>query len=71
MIKKSPQSIVSTHTSTRGTKVLDVRAENLGQDERSCVVYGMPKEAHKLGATPKEVPLSKIPLEIMNYWNKK
>lgn len=51
--------------------MLDVRAENLGQGERSCVVYGMPKEAHKLGATPKEVPLSKIPLEIMNYWNKK
>lgn len=52
-------------------EMLDAGAETLGQDERSCVVYGMPKEAHKLGATPKEVPLSKIPLEIMNYWNKK
>lgn len=52
-------------------EMLDAGAETLGQDERSCVVYGMPKEAHKLGATPKEVPLGKIPLEIMNYWNKK
>ncbi|WP_026295334.1 protein-glutamate methylesterase/protein-glutamine glutaminase [Methylophilus methylotrophus] len=52
-------------------EMLDAGAETLGQDERSCVVYGMPKEAHKLGATPKEVALSKIPLEIMNYWNKK
>lgn len=49
----------------------DAGAQTLGQDERSCVVYGMPKEAHKLGATQREVPLSKIPFEIINYWNKK
>lgn len=49
----------------------DAGAQTLGQDERSCVVYGMPKEANKLGATQKEVPLGKIPLEIMNYWNRK
>lgn len=52
-------------------EMLEAGAETLGQDERSCVVYGMPKEAHKLGATQKEVPLSKIPFEIMSYWNKK
>lgn len=52
-------------------EMLEAGAETLGQDERSCVVYGMPKEAHKLGATQREVPLSKIPSEIMNYWNKK
>jgi len=52
-------------------EMLDAGAQTVGQDERSCVVYGMPKEANKLGATQKEVPLSKIPLEIMNYWNRK
>lgn len=52
-------------------EMLDAGAQTLGQDERSCVVYGMPREAHKLGATQKEVPLSKIPSEIINYWNKK
>lgn len=52
-------------------EMLDAGAQTLGQDERSCVVYGMPREAHKLGATQKEVPLSKIPFEIINYWNKK
>jgi len=52
-------------------EMLDAGAETLGQDERSCVVYGMPKEAHKLGATKREVPLNKIPFEIINYWNKR
>lgn len=45
----------------------DVGAATLGQDERSCVVYGMPKEANKLGAVQRELPLSKIPQEIVNY----
>jgi two-component system chemotaxis response regulator CheB len=37
------------------------------QDEESCVVFGMPKEAIALGATEKVVPLSQIPREIM-FW---
>ncbi|MDP8567335.1 protein-glutamate methylesterase/protein-glutamine glutaminase [Methylophilus aquaticus] len=45
----------------------DVGAATLGQDEHSCVVYGMPKEANKLGAVQRELPLSKIPQEIVNY----
>ena len=45
----------------------DVGAATLGQDERSCVVYGMPKEANKLGAVQRELPLAKIPQEIVNY----
>ncbi len=45
----------------------DAGATTLGQDERSCVVYGMPKEANKLGAVQRELPLSKIPQEIVNY----
>ncbi len=36
-------------------------AHTLAQDEESCVVFGMPKEAIKLGAADKVVPLSQIP----------
>jgi two-component system chemotaxis response regulator CheB len=35
------------------------------QDEESCVVFGMPKEAIACGAVEKIVPLSQIPREIM------
>jgi two-component system chemotaxis response regulator CheB len=36
-------------------------AHTFGQNEATCVVYGMPKEAFKLGAVQEEVPLDKIP----------
>ena len=42
-------------------------AQTLGQDEASCVVYGMPKEAVKLGAVARAVSLQQIPQEIMRY----
>ena len=40
-------------------------AKTVGQDEESCVVYGMPKEAVKRGAVEKTVPLTSIGREIM------
>ena len=39
-------------------------AQTVGQDEASCVVYGMPKEAVKRGAVAKVVPLDGIAREI-------
>ncbi len=33
----------------------------------SAVVYGMPKEAVKLGAVDKELPLGRIAYEIVSY----
>lgn len=42
-------------------------ARTIGQNEASCVVYGMPKEAFKLGAVDQEVNLSDIPRVIMGY----
>lgn len=42
-------------------------AHTLGQNEESCVVYGMPREAFKKGAVEREVHLNKIPHEIMEY----
>ncbi|MBS0173806.1 MAG: chemotaxis response regulator protein-glutamate methylesterase, partial [Nitrospira sp.] len=35
------------------------------QDEASCVVYGMPKEAVKLGAVDRTLALDAIPQEIV------
>jgi two-component system, chemotaxis family, protein-glutamate methylesterase/glutaminase len=39
-------------------------AHTLAQDEESCVVYGMPKEAVQRGAVEKSVPLHAIAREI-------
>jgi len=41
-------------------------ARTLGQDEPSCIVYGMPKAAHEIGAVEAEVPLGKMAQEILN-----
>jgi two-component system chemotaxis response regulator CheB len=41
-------------------------APTLAQDEATCVVYGMPKEAVKLGAVEEIVPLPKIPRAIIS-----
>ena len=40
-------------------------ARTLAQDEDSCVVFGMPKEAIKLGGVERTVPLGAIAREIM------
>ncbi len=42
----------------------DAGAHTLAQDEASCVVYGMPKEAVKRGAVERSVPLQQIANEI-------
>ena len=36
-------------------------ARTMAQDEESCIVFGMPKEAIKLGAADRVVPLAQIP----------
>ncbi|MEA3487549.1 MAG: chemotaxis response regulator protein-glutamate methylesterase [Thermodesulfobacteriota bacterium] len=40
-------------------------AKTIAQDERSCIVFGMPKEAIKLGAADKVVPLAQVAEEIV------
>jgi len=42
-------------------------AKTIAQDEDSCVVFGMPKEAIKLGAADRIVPLNKIPENILSF----
>lgn len=35
-------------------------ARTIGQDEASCVVYGMPKVAYEIGAVEKQLPLNRV-----------
>lgn len=40
-------------------------AQTIAQDEQSCVVFGMPKEAIRMGGVNHVVPLTKIPETIL------
>ncbi len=40
-------------------------APTLGQDEASCLIYGMPKAAFECGAIQKQAPLNRISAEIL------
>ncbi len=42
-------------------------ARTIGQDEASCIVYGMPKVAYELGAVEKQLPLHKIANGILEF----
>lgn len=42
-------------------------ADTLAQDEKSCVVYGMPKEAVKLGAVRQSLALTELPQAIEQF----
>ena len=44
-------------------------ARTLGQDEASCVVYGMPKAAHEIGAVERQLPLESSGAEIVRTCN--
>lgn len=63
--------IIMTGMGDDGAKgMLELRqagARTIGQDEASCVVYGMPKEAMKIGAVEMEMPLSRIAAEIGRF----
>jgi len=44
-------------------------AFTIAQDEETCVVFGMPREAIKLGAAQKVLPLHEIPRGIMEVFS--
>ncbi len=50
-------------------ELYDVGAFTIAQDEASCVVFGMPKEAIKLGGVHKVMPLSAIAQEMVRRCN--
>ncbi|HSD19251.1 MAG TPA: chemotaxis response regulator protein-glutamate methylesterase [Anaeromyxobacter sp.] len=43
-------------------------ARTLAQDEASCVVFGMPKEAIARGAVEEVLPLSRIAPALLDWW---
>jgi two-component system chemotaxis response regulator CheB len=50
----------------RGLKTMrDLGARTFGQDEASCVVYGMPKAAFEAGAVERQMPLSRLAPAIL------
>jgi two-component system chemotaxis response regulator CheB len=56
------------HDGARGLlEMREAGAQTAAQDEASCVVFGMPKEAIKMGAADKILPLHAIPGEISLY----
>ncbi|WP_027897641.1 protein-glutamate methylesterase/protein-glutamine glutaminase [Zestomonas thermotolerans] len=55
----------------RGLKAMrEAGALTLAQDEASCVVFGMPKEAIRLGAVEHVCSLDEIPLRIAHFGQK-
>ena len=61
---KNALGVILTGMGADGAKgLLEMRragAHTIGQDEESCVVYGMPMEAFKLGAVTEQLPLPAI-----------
>ena len=45
-------------------------AYTIGQDRETCVVYGMPMEAYKIGAVCVQSPLQSIPQAVVNRLSK-
>ncbi|QDQ88191.1 chemotaxis response regulator protein-glutamate methylesterase [Alcaligenaceae bacterium SJ-26] len=52
----------------RGLKEMhEAGARTLAEDESTCVVYGMPKEAVRMGGVDKVLPLDRMPQEIVAF----
>jgi two-component system chemotaxis response regulator CheB len=55
----------------RGLKLLrDAGVHTIAQDEDSCVVFGMPKEAIALGGAVEVLPLPSIPYHLFKALSK-
>jgi two-component system chemotaxis response regulator CheB len=50
-------------------KMKEAGGRTLAQDEASCVVFGMPKEAIKLGAADQVAPLGEISQRVVQWIN--
>jgi two-component system chemotaxis response regulator CheB len=68
---KNALGVIMTGMGDGGAKgMLEMKeagAYTFAQDEESCVVFGMPKEAIKLGAVDKVLPLPDIMRAVLNY----
>ncbi len=72
-VGKNAVGIILTGMGDDGAKgILEMKqagAKTIAQDEKSCVVFGMPKEAIKLGGVDQVVALEKIPKVIYQMLN--
>lgn len=58
------------HDGADGMKAMrDAGARCIAQDEKSCVVFGMPMEAHKRGGAEELVPLDRIAERVIRLIN--
>lgn len=53
------------------TKMHSLGSYTIGQDKDTCVVYGMPMEAYKMGGVTRQFPLDQIGDELIYYYTKK
>jgi two-component system chemotaxis response regulator CheB len=51
-------------------KMKEAGARTVAQDEKTCIVFGMPKEAIKLGAAEKVVPLKRVGKTVLDMITK-
>lgn len=67
---KHALGIILTGMGGDGAKgLLDMRtsgAQTIGQDENTCIVYGMPKVAYDIGAVQYQLPLQNIAQKVYN-----
>lgn len=68
---KNAMGVIMTGMGNDGARgMLSMRnagAVTLAQDEASCIVYGMPKEAVKLGAAQMSAPLTDVSRHILEF----
>lgn len=68
--KDEAMGVILTGMGSDGAKGLKTMREagafTIGQDEQSCVVYGMPMEAYKCGAVMRQASLENIPNVVVN-----
>ena len=72
-VKSDAIGIILTDMGADGAEGLLAMRKNgaytIGQDEESCVVYGMPMVAQKIGAVCSQAPVSKIATLLVNHLN--
>ena len=54
----------------RVTLIGNAGALTVGQDEATCVVYGMPKVAFDIGAVQQQAPVTEIAGRVYNLLSK-
>ena len=72
---KNAIGVIMTGMGDDGAKGLfemkEAGASTIAQDEKTCVVFGMPNEAIKLGAADKVLPLDQIAANVIKFANQR